>query len=136
MELRIHKTFVVSQRSLTTLDNVTKHSSASKDDLIERSIHRLLPILEKERIRQQRRAAVLTRIAEHFKQGKALAEDVKAKVGADDTLYRSLDSIMDAYGKTVADMQELVNKGKRVSEFPLGTMRQDQPKTLSKTATF
>jgi hypothetical protein len=113
------------------LDAVTKHIPVSKDDLIERSIQRLLPILEKERIRQQRRASVLTRIVDHFKQGKALAKDVQANVGKDDTIYQSLASIMEAYEKTVADIQKLVNKGKRVSEFPLDAMRHDLPKKLS-----
>jgi hypothetical protein len=46
---------------------------------------------------------LLTRIGGHLRQGKAFAEDVKAKVGDDDTLYQSLDSLMDTYGKTVAD---------------------------------
>jgi hypothetical protein len=52
-EHRIQKTFVVSQCSLAALDTVAKRSAASRNDLIERSIQRLLPILEKERIRQQ-----------------------------------------------------------------------------------
>ncbi len=47
-ELRIQKTFVVSQRSLAALEAITKRSPASRDDLVERSIQRLLPILELE----------------------------------------------------------------------------------------
>jgi hypothetical protein len=36
---------------LSILDAVAKHTPASRNDLIERSIQRLLPVLEKERIR-------------------------------------------------------------------------------------
>ncbi len=127
-EQRIQKTFVVSQRSLAALDTVAKHFAASRNDLIERSIQRLLPIFEKERIRQQQRTGALSRIAIHFDQGEALMGDVKAMVGEDDALYQSLVSVMDTYGKALDDMQKRVDKGKRVSEFTLDVLSRDQPK--------
>jgi hypothetical protein len=127
-EQRIQKTFVVSQQSLATLDAVAKQAAASRNDLIERSIHRLLPIIEKERIRQQQRTEALAKVAVHFKQGKNLVDDVKTMVGEDDAIYQSLGSIMNAYEKAVDDMQERVDKGKRVTEFPLDALNRDQPK--------
>jgi hypothetical protein len=124
-EQRIQKTFVVSQRSLTALDTVVKNSAASRSDLIEKSIQRLLPVLEKERIRQQRRTRALSQIVSHFKQGKALADNVKEMVGKEDMVYQSLVRVMDAYGKAVADIRKRVEKGKRVSEFPLDALGSD-----------
>ncbi len=126
-EQRIQKTYVVSQRSLAALDTVAKHSAASRNDLIERSIQRLLPILEKERIRQQQRTEALSQIAAHFNQGKAMVDNVKAMVGEDDSIYRSLASVMEAYAKAVAKVQNRVDKGKRVSEFPMDTLKRDLP---------
>ncbi|WP_319524871.1 hypothetical protein [uncultured Desulfosarcina sp.] len=126
-EQRIQKTFVVSQRSLAALDTVAKHAAASRNDLIEKSIQRLLPVFEKERIRQQQRTKALSRIAVHFNQGKALMDDVKAMVGEDDTLYQSLARVMDAYGKAVADIRKQVDKGKRLSEFSLDDLERYQP---------
>lgn len=125
-EQRIQKTFVVSQRSLAALDAVTKHCPASRDDLIERSIQRLLPVFEKERTRQKRRAAALTRITTHFNQGVVLMDELKAIVGKEDTLYQSLASVMTAYEKAVADIEKLVDKGKRVSEFPVDMLKPDR----------
>ena len=126
-EQRIQKTFVVSQRSLAVLDTVAKHFATSRNDLLERSIQRLLPILEKERIRQKQRTETLSRIASHFNQGRALLDDVKKMVGEDDALCQSLVSVMDAYEKAVGDMQKRIDKGKRLSEFPLDALRCDQP---------
>jgi len=123
-EQRIQKTFVVSQRSLTALDTVAKHGAASRNDLIEKSIQRLLPVLEKERLRQRQRTRALSRIAGHFKQSKALMDDVKAMVGEDDTLYQSLIRVMDSYGKAVAEIRERVDKGKRISEFSLDILKE------------
>ena len=126
-EQRIQKTFVVSQRALAALDTVAKHFAASRNDLIEWSIQRLLPIFEKERIRQQQRIEALSRIASHFDQGKELVGDVKAMVGEDDALYQSLVGVMETYQKAVDDMQNRVDKGKRISEFPLDALRKDKP---------
>ena len=114
---RIKKTFVVSQRSLAALEAVTKNSPASRDDLIERSIQRLLPILEKERIRYKRRTDALTKIRDHFKQGKVLMDDVKEMVGEEDALYQSLVAAIAAYTKAVAEMEKRIAKGKRISKF-------------------
>jgi hypothetical protein len=124
-EQRIQKTFVVSQRSLTALDTVAKRSAATRNDLIERSIQRLLPILEKERIRQQQRTEALSLIAAHFSQGKALVDNVRALVGDDDSIYRSLANVMEAYAKAVAKVQSRVDRGKRVCEFPMDALRRD-----------
>ena len=123
-EQRVQKTFVVSQRALAVLDTVAKHFAASRNDLIERSIQRLLPIFEKERIRQQQRTEALSRIASHFDRGKKLVGDVKKMLGEDDALYQALASAMETYEKAVDDMQSRVDKGKRISEFPLDALRQ------------
>ncbi len=123
---RIQKTFVVSQRSLAALDKVAKNAAASRNDLIERSIQRLLPVLEKERIRQQQRTVALDQITHHFNRGNALVEDVKAMVGEDDTLCKSLVSVMEAYGKAVAEFQRLVDRGERLSELSLDELDRGQ----------
>lgn len=123
-EQRIQKTFVVSQRSLAALDTVAKHAATSRNDLIEKSIQRLLPVLEKERLRQRKRTMALSQIAGHFKQGEALLDDVRAMVGEDDSLYQSLGRVMDAYGKTVDDIQKRIDKGKRISEFSLDALKE------------
>jgi hypothetical protein len=122
---RIKKTFVVSQRSLAVLDAVTRHAHASRDALIERAIQRLLPVLEKERIRQRKRASALAKIADHFEQGHALGNEVKKMVGKEDTLYQSFVTVIAAYRKAVAEMEKLVDKGRRLSEFSIDTLKRD-----------
>lgn len=124
-EARIQKTFVVSQRSLAVLDAVTKRVPASRNELIERSIQRLLPILEKERIRQNRRTAALTKIATHFNQGNLLLREIKAGVGKEDGIYQSIATVMAAYAKAVTEIEKLVEKGKRISEFPSPNQHSD-----------
>lgn len=123
---RIQKTFVVSQRSLDALEDATKDADASREDLIERSIQRLLPVLEKEQRRQRRRSEALVMIDKHFKQGKTLANDVKKMVGEEDRLYQSLTAAMLVYKKAYDEMKNLVDKGKRMSQFSIDAIKTDQ----------
>jgi hypothetical protein len=123
---RIQKTFVVSQRSLDALEDATKGSNASREDLIERSIRRLLPVLEKEQRRQRRRAEAFVMIDKHFKQGNALVEKVKEMVGEEDTLCQSLIAAMSVYERSYEEINNLVDKGKRMSQFPADAMKRDQ----------
>jgi hypothetical protein len=127
-EQRIQKTFVVSQRSLDALKNVTKDSAASREDLIERSIRRLLPVLEKEQQRQRRRAEAFVLIDRHYKQGDALVEQVKETVGEEDALYQFLATVMSAYAKAYDETKNLVDKGERMSQFPIDALKRDQTK--------
>ena len=126
-EQRIQKTYVVSQRSLVTLETVSQRSPASRDDLIERSIQRLLPILEKERTRQRKRAAALAKIANHFKQSNALLDEIKQLVGEEDVIVQSLFTVISAYAKAYTEIEKRVEQGKRLSEFPIDVLQGDQP---------
>ena len=122
---RIQKTFVVSQRSLSALDAAAQRSPLSRNDLIERSVQRLLPVLEKERIRYEKRAAGLTRIKDHFNKGNTLLRALKDSLGEEDRLYQSMLSVIDAYAKAVAELDELIEKGKRLSELSLDAWKQN-----------
>ena len=120
---RIQKTFVVSQRSLDALEDATMDSNASREDLNERSIQRLLPVLEKEQRRQRRRAKAFLMIQKHFKQGKALMINVEEMVGEEDTLYQSLTAAMLVYAEAYGEMKNLVDKGKRMSQFSMDAIK-------------
>ena len=125
-EQRIQKTYVVSQRSLVTLKAVSQRSPASRDDLIERSIHRLLPVFEKERTRQRKRSAALAKIENHFKQGNALLDEIKKMVGEEDVIVQSLVSVISAYAKAYSEIEKRVEQGRRLSEFPIDALKRDQ----------
>jgi len=124
---RIQKTFVVSKRSLSTLEVVTKHAAASRNDLIEQSIQRLLPVFEKERERQDRREDAFNRIENHFKQANFLLGEIGQKLGKDDILYSLLEPVMAQYAKAFAEIKKWVEKGKRISTLSVDALKQGPP---------
>ena len=111
---RIRKTFVVSQKSLSTLKAVAEQFSASRDDIVELSIQRLLPVFKKEHRRQGNREKASAKIKEHFIQGKPLMDEIRRLVGEDDSLYRSFQAVMLSYAKTFTEIEALVDNGKRI----------------------
>jgi hypothetical protein len=126
-EQRVQKTFVVSQKSLTTLDVVTKDAPGSRSELIERSIQRLLPVFVKERERQDKREQAFAMIENHFQQANDLHDEIKQLLGKDDALFSLIKPLMAHYAKAFAEIKKLIDKGKRISELPIDALTGDQP---------
>jgi hypothetical protein len=116
---RIQKTFVISKKSLDSLDSVSKNSPVSRDDLVEHSIQRLLPIILAERKKQNQREEAMDRIAAHFNQASELLNEIMEIVGKDDPIYKSMDTVLSAYGNAFDNLETLVNTGKRITELPM-----------------
>ncbi len=125
-EKRIQKTFVVNQKSLSALEEVAKKYSTSRNDLIEHSVRRLLHVFEKERERQVKREKALVKVGDHVNQGKMIVDEIKRLVGEEDTLFKSFEAAIASYAKVYAEMQKIVQKGKRISEFQIDELRQNR----------
>jgi len=63
---------VISRRSLSSLDEISKLFNAPRDALVEHSIQRLLPIINKEREQHEKRKEFLARIKKHFEEGEKI----------------------------------------------------------------
>ena len=116
---RVQKTFVISQKSLSSLENVINEVEASRDDLVEFAIRRLLPILAKERNQQKKRENALTKIAQHFEHSIELLAEIERTVGKNDPLCEFYAAVIETYRKVFDNMEDLVEKGKRISELEL-----------------
>jgi hypothetical protein len=118
-EDRIQKTYVVSRKSLSLLDMISKQFNSSRDDLVEVSVRRLLPIIAKERQQQDKRQVLSLKIAEHLNDGIALLHEIKRLLGKEDLMYKAMDTVIETYKKTQNTIESFIEKGKRIEEFPL-----------------
>ena len=118
-EGRIQKTFVISRKSLSLLDTISKNFGTSRDDLVECSVQRLLPIIIKERQKQHQRKVLSLRFAEHLNEGKALLDEIKKQLGKDDLIYNAMDTAIGAYKKAYSAIGSFIQKGKRIEDFPM-----------------
>lgn len=114
---RIQKTFVISRRSLLSLENVSKNFNAPRDALVELSVQRLLPIIAKEREKHGKRKKMLNEIAKHLEEGERLLSNAKEIFGVEDPISQKLESVMTVYKNAYHHIASFIEKGKIIEEF-------------------
>ncbi|MFC1488402.1 hypothetical protein ACFL6B_01000 [Thermodesulfobacteriota bacterium] len=114
---RIQKTFVISRKSLVSLDIVSKSFNAPRDALVEYSIQRLLPVIAREKEKHETRKAVFGEIEDHFKTGERLLKKIRAALGREDPIYHKLESAMTVYENAYNSMESFIEKGKIIEDF-------------------
>jgi hypothetical protein len=116
-EKRRPKTFVISKKSLDTLDYVARERNLPRDVLVEVSINRLLPVIATEQEKQAIRKSLLTSLEAHLRQGKKILHKAGKLLGQEDQLYLSLEQLMLLSDKNVSELKEVVEKGKCMEKF-------------------
>jgi hypothetical protein len=110
----IQKTFVISRRSLSSLEQVSKNYNAPRDSLVEYSVQRLLPLIENECRNQAKRKKLLAAIQKHFRSGALLLEKWEELLGDEDPILNKLAAIMDTYGSAIMEMGDIIENGKYI----------------------
>ena len=114
---RIQKTFVISRKSLSSLDEISNMFNASRDGLVEYSIQRLLPIISKERTKHEIRKEFLIKIKKHFQQGEKMLNDIRKKLGDDDPIINKFKMVMSGYETVKDNMEAFIDRSKGIEEF-------------------
>jgi hypothetical protein len=114
---RVQKTYVISRSTLTTLDYVARNRNIPRDTLVEISIKRLLPIIETELEKHQKRKVLLQEMKNYSRQGKFLLKKAKTLLGAEDQLYEMIKHQVKITERNVATVKEIVRKGKLMEDW-------------------
>ena len=114
---RVQKTFVLSRRTLCSLEEVSKDFDTPRDALVEYSIARLLPVIEEERRKHEERKKILLEIGKYLDQGEDLFETVEKTLGPDDMLTEKLKGAVSILRGAYEGMTSFVEKGKVIERF-------------------
>lgn len=114
---RVQKTFVVSRRTLSCLEQTSQQFNAPRDALVEYSIQRLLPVIEKERKRHRMRKAVLNDINTLLAEGLEILHKAKSLLGEDDPVYVRFEAAMHSLINSQSHIEDYVKKGRGIEEF-------------------
>jgi hypothetical protein len=114
---RIQKTFVVSRRTLTCLEQTSQLFNAPRDALVEYSIQRLMPVIAKEREKHVKRKEVLSEINEHLAQGLKILQKTKSVLGEDDPVYGRFEAAMHALQNAQSNIEHYVKKGSVIEDY-------------------
>ena len=119
---RTQKTFVISRRSLSFLDEISKLFNAPRDVLVEHSIQRLLPIINREREKHEKRKVFLDRINKHFQEGQKILNDIKKQLGDDDPMISKFEMVMSGYKTAKGNITAFIDRGKSIEDFDADSM--------------
>lgn len=121
---RVQKTFVISRKSLRSLESVSKSHNAPRDALVEFSVQRLLPIIINEQKKHQTRKKMRGEIIAHLETGKALLGRVEDALGTEDPVLSRMTALMMSYENTFAAIDAFIERGKLIEEFDPKMLKQ------------
>ena len=114
---RVQKTYVLSRRTLNMLQEACDAFDAPRDALVEYSILRLMPVIEEERKKHQRRKAVLTNVARHVRQGEVVLAKIEADLGSDDPVYHGYRQALGSLQQAEREIAAYIEKGKIIESY-------------------
>ena len=114
---RTQKTFVLSRRTLSSLDRVAKSFDTPRDALVEYSIQRLLPVIAKEREKHRLRQEVFSDMTHYLNEGEKVLRKARDLLGNEDPVYNRLESALTVLLNAHNDIRSFVKKGKVIEAF-------------------
>jgi hypothetical protein len=114
---RVQKTFVVSRRTLSCLEETSRRFNTPRDALVEYSIQRLLPVIAKERERHSRRKAILDEINSHVAQGLKILQKARSQLGEEDPVSTRFEAAMHSLVNAQSHIEQYVKKGSVIEDF-------------------
>jgi hypothetical protein len=114
---RVQKTFVLSRRTLSLLQQACEMYDAPRDALVEYSIQRLLPVIAEERQRHEIRKQFLAQIREFVERGEELLEEAAERLGEEDPVHGSLEQAMRAVRAARGDIEDFIVKGRIIEDY-------------------
>ena len=114
---RVQKTYVISRKTLRSLEDISRQFDAPRDALVEYSIQRLLPVIAREREKHQKRKEILQDINTHFEQGLKILNKTRELLGENDPVYSKLEAAMGACMHARDNIDQFVERCEIIEEF-------------------
>jgi len=114
---RIQKTYVLSRRTLSSLDQTAKSLNARRDALVEYSIQRLIPIIAEEKEKHRKRKLILNEMTKHLEHGEKILQKSEKLLGKDDPVYCKFESVIAACTSAYNNIDSFIEKGEIIEDF-------------------
>ena len=114
---RVQKTFVISRKTLSCLEETSKRFNAPRDMLVEYSIQRLMPVINRERQRHRTRKEILGNMNAHLEKGLEILQKSRSLLGEDDPVSIRFESAMRSLVSAHGHVKDFVDKGEIIEEF-------------------
>ena len=111
------KSFIVSRETLQALDSFCGKLKISRDTLIELSVRRLLPIIEKEMKSHNKRKELFELVDKQYQESRKVLDLIKKGVGTEDPAYKAYQATVTACKQVKKQFNEILSKGKVIEGF-------------------
>ena len=117
------KNFIVSRESLLVIDEMCEKLQVSRDTLIELSVRRLLPIIEKEMESHRNRKAIFELVQNHYKDSRKVLKQIKESVGEEDPIYKIYQNAVNICKQVKTQVNDTISKGTVLEGFDPETLK-------------
>ncbi|MBE0585556.1 MAG: hypothetical protein IH612_17590 [Desulfofustis sp.] len=114
---RVAKTYVISRRTLESLDRVSKRFQTPRDALVESSIERIMPLLSEEKRKHEQRKQLKDRLQRLLQASKALLEQADAVLDEDDPVVDHVVLMARTVQAGCSEVAQIIDKGRRLEDF-------------------
>lgn len=114
---RVPKTYVISRRTLEILEQVSRKYQAPRDALVEFSIERIMPLIEEEKRKHDRRKSLQADLEELKKMSRKLIEDADRALERDDPVLERIFQMYKAVKIGCSEIDAVISKGERLEDF-------------------
>ena len=114
---RIQKTYVLSRKTLSNLDRISRVFNTPRDILVERSIQRLWPLITKEREKHRLRKQILSDFKGFLDQGMKIFDKSKETLGEDDPLSDQIESALIVLSHTYDHLASFIERCEIIEDF-------------------
>jgi hypothetical protein len=114
---RVQKTFVISRKTLSSLDETSRRFDTPRDALVEYSIQRLMPVIIRERQRHRKRKEILGDMTELLENGLKLLQKSRSLLGEEDSVSVKFESAMRSLVNAHGHVKAFIEKGEIIEEF-------------------
>ncbi len=113
----VQKTFVISKKTLSTLQKMATDYQASRDALVEFSIRRLKPVIEQEKSKLDARKKIAVKIKTALASQKKILDDAQRQLGAEDPICEQLAYAIERFDSACTAIAAFVKKSEKISEL-------------------
>ena len=114
---RVQKTYVISRRTLNSLERASRELNAPRDALVEYSIQRLMPVIERERRRHHRRKKMLAHIRRFVQDGRQILRQSAEDLGDEDPVFARFAGAMDGLENALENITAFIERGSGIEDF-------------------
>ncbi len=114
---RVPKTYVISRRTLESLDEISRHYQTPRDILVEFSIERIMPLIKEERKKHENRKKLINSIDGLLENSRSLLQEADKVLDRDDPVLEKVFQICRSINQGCAEINTIVEKGQKLEEF-------------------